>query len=174
MHIHVYIYTYICIHIYIYMYTYIHIYVYIYTHIHMYTYVYMHVHTCICVYILWTYRVLWKISKGVVALQTHQYRRKHHACATPNTSISFEILSSFHVTGICRICLIKCVVWKCVVYTDHHRKSYDTCCSVLQCVAVSALQCIAVRCNVLQCVAVCCSVLQCVVWVAVCRYHLHF
>ena len=34
------------------------------------------------------------------------------------------------------------------------RLSYDTCCSVLQCVAVC--------CSVLQCVAVCCKTLQCV------------
>jgi len=38
------------------------------------------------------------------------------------------------------------------------------CCSVLQCVVVCKLQCVAVCCSVLQCVAVCCSVLQ---WVAV-------
>ena len=43
----------------------------------------------------------------------------------------------------------------------------DTCCSVLQCVAVccSVLQCIAVCCSALQCAAVCCSVLQ---YAAVC------
>jgi len=37
---------------------------------------------------------------------------------------------------------------------------HDSCCSVLQCVAVccSVLQCVAVCCSVLQCVAVCCSV----------------
>jgi len=46
------------------------------------------------------------------------------------------------------------------------------CCSVLQCVAVccSVLQCVAVCCSVLQCVALCCSVLQCV---AVCCSVLH-
>jgi len=41
--------------------------------------------------------------------------------------------------------------------------NHNTCCSVLQCVAVC--------CSVLQCVAVCCSVLRCV---AVCCSHLSF
>jgi len=43
-----------------------------------------------------------------------------------------------------------------------HRVSRRVCCSVLQCVAGSVLQCVAVCCSVLQCVAVRCSVLQCV------------
>jgi len=50
--------------------------------------------------------------------------------------------------------VLQCVAVCCSGIRRIMTLTHDSCCSVLQCVAVC--------CSVLQCVAVCCSVLQCV------------
>jgi len=58
----------------------------------------------------------------------------------------------------------ECVAVKQTTILDYCRLLQCIACSVLQCVAVYCrmLQCVAVCYSVLQCVAVCCSVLQCI------------